>query len=282
MKRILLSIILLSIVLPAFSQGRVTTRKYRFADFPDKITKVVMSGDEIIDSAIREDFVEHWNLSPFEFCTAEDYAALRNSPEYYFLLVTEGKFKGEDQAGIRLLTLEKGGPEDPDSPTPHTEIVTLPLSAVSGVNGRELLFLPALLEGIRSYIVAAMESEKVAYTSESWFNRNFSRTRTMRIFLADSDLSSGVSEAQKRRWLDDDFLLMDEDEADAAYADGTFNTLVSYTVAPEAPVPGASWCYTLLFSAETGSLMYLHKHKISGRNGVGFTAEDLRRISRGR
>ena len=282
MKRILLSIILLSVVLPAFSQGRVTTRKYRYADFPDKITKVVMSGTEIIDSALREDFVEHWNLSPFEFCTMEDYAALRTSPDYYFFLITEAKFKGEDQAGLRMLSLEKGGPDDPDSPTPHTEIVTLPFSPAEGVSGRELLFLPALLDGVRSYMLAAMESEKAAYTNERWFNRDLSRTRTMRIFLAESDLSPRVTDAQKQRWLDDDFLLMDEDEADAAYADGTFNTLVSYMVAPAAPVPGASYCYKMLFSAESGTLMYLSKHKITARSGVGFTADDLRRIGSGR
>lgn len=282
MKRFFLSICLLAVVIPAFSQGRVTTRRYRFADFPDKITKVVMSGDEIIDSAIREDFVENWAISPFEFCTAEDYTALRDKPDFYFFLVTEGKFKGEDQPGIRLLTLEKGGPDDPDSPTPHTEVVSLPLSPTGLVNGRELLFLPALTDAIRQYMTAAMESEKVAYTNESWFNRRLGDTRTMRIFLAESDLSERVTEAQKRRFLDEDFLLMDEDETDAAYADGTFNTLVSYVVAPQAPVPGASWCYKMLFSAEDGSLMYLHKHKITPRTGVGFLAEDLRRIAHGR
>lgn len=280
MRRFLLTLCLLAVGVQAFGQGRVTTRKYRFSDFQDKIIKVVMSGNELIDSAIREDFVENWNLSPFEFCAEEDYQALRTNPDYYFFLVTEGRFKGEDVPGIRLLTLEKGGPDDPDSPTPHTEVVTLPLGPTGIGSGRELFFLPALLKAIRAYTVEALQSERVAYTADSWFNRDFSRARTMRIFLAETDLAERVTDRDKSRYLDDDFLLMDEDDVDAAYANATFNTLVSYSVAPAVPVPGSSWCYTLLFNAENGALMYLHKHKVTARNGAGFTAEDLRRIAR--
>jgi hypothetical protein len=42
----------------------VTTRKYLFSDFQDKITKVVMSGNDVLDGALRQAVVDLWTASP--------------------------------------------------------------------------------------------------------------------------------------------------------------------------------------------------------------------------
>jgi len=60
------------------------------------------------------------------------------------------------------------------------------------------------------------------------------------------------------------------------FADKTFNTLVSYTVS------AGVWSYKMLFEADTDTLYYIRKHKISARSGEGFTSDDLRKMARGR
>lgn len=283
MKKLAIILCMVLVSVQVFGQGRVTTRKYRFSDFPDKITKVVMSGNDIADSALRDAVVENWTLSPFEFCSLEEYEALIGSPDYYFLIEMEGKFKGEKEAGIVFLTLLKGGPDDPDSPTPRTEVITLPLCPASVLSGRELFFVKALVKGIQEFTAQAMESEKVAYQGPSWFNERFAdKGRIRRIYMSEDDLSPKVSERDKDRYIDEDFLLVDEDQADEVYLAGTFNTLVSYVVAAPDPVLNASYCYKMLFDAESESLYYYHRHKITARSGVGFVTDDLRRISRKR
>ena len=62
MKRLITLLAALSIcaALSAQQVSKVTTRKYRFSDFTDKITKVVMAGGEILDGALRQEVVDGW------------------------------------------------------------------------------------------------------------------------------------------------------------------------------------------------------------------------------
>ena len=277
MKRLILLFSLLCVSAVLSAQGRVTTRKHLFADFSDKITKVVMSGNEILDGALRQEVVDLWTVSPFEFCSLAEYESLKKSDTWYFLLVTAGQAKNEEEPMVRFLTLEKGGADSGDNVALRTEVISLPLCPVEGGFGRELVFLPALVKGIQDFAVQAMESEKTAYSGMNWFNGNFDRKGGIkRIYLAQEDLSESVTEKDRAKYLDEDILLCDEDEADKAYTDKTYNALVSYTVS------AGTWSYKMLVEAETDTIYFIRKHKVNAKNAPGFLAEDLKRISRKR
>ena len=277
MKRLILLFTLLCVSAALFAQGRVTTRKHLFADFSDKITKVVMSGNEVLDGALRQEVVDLWTASPFEFCQLSEYETLKKSDKYYFLLMTAGQAKGEDAPMVRFLTLEKGGADKGDNVALRTEVISLPLCPLEGGEGRELVFLPALVKGIQEFTLEAMESEKVAYTGMAWFNGRFDRKGdTKRIYLAREDVSESVSAKDLGKYLDEDILLCDEDEADKVYTDRTYNTLVSYTVS------AGTWSYKMLIEADTDTLYFIRKHKVNAKNAPGFLAEDLKRISKKR
>ena len=277
MKRLITLFILLCVSAAVFAQGRVTTRKHLFADFTDKITKVVMSGNEVLDGALRQEVVDLWTASPFEFCQMAEYESLKKSDKYYFLLMTAGQAKGEDAPMVRFLTLEKGGADKGDNVALRTEVISLPMCPVEGGEGRELVFLSALVKGIQEFTLEAMESEKVAYTGMTWFNGKFDKKGdTKRIYLAREDVSESVAPKDLEKYLDEDILLCDEDEADKVYTDQTYNTLVSFTVS------AGTWSYKMLIEADTDTVYYIRKHKVNAKNAPGFLTEDLKRISRKR
>ena len=277
MKRLTIFFALLAVSTALFAQGKVTTRKHLFADFTDKITKVVMSGNDLLDGALRQEVVDLWTVSPFEFCSPAEYESLKKSDAWYFLLVTAGQAKGEEEPMVRFLTLEKGGAESGDNIALRTEVISLPLCPVEGGSGRELVFLPALVKGVQDFAGEAMNSEKTAYSGMNWFNGNFDRKGGIkRIYLAREDISESVSEKDRSKYLDEDMILCDEDEADKAYTDRTYNTLVSYTVS------AGTWSYKMLVEAGTDTVYYIRKHRIGAKNAPGFLAEDLKRISRKR
>ena len=277
MKRLITFILLFCVSASLFAQGKVTTRKYLFSDFPDKITKVVMSGNDVLDGVLRQAVVDLWTASPFEFCPMTEYQTLKKSDTYYFLVVTAGQAKGEEEPMVRFLTLEKGGADSGDNVPLRKEVISLPLSPVNGGSGRELVFLPALVKGVQDFALQAKESEKVAYSGMNWFNGNFDKKGGIkRIYIAREDISEAVTEKDRQKYLDEDIILCDEDEADKAYTDKTYNALVSYTVS------AGKWSYKMLFGADTDTLFYIHKHKITAKSAPGFLAEDLRRISKKR
>ena len=280
MRKVILTVVLILSGLVLMAQGRVSTRKYILNDFQDKITKVVLPGSDLLDGALRQEVVTNWTLSPFEFCTLSEFETLKTSPDYYFLLAGSVQFKGEEAPSLVFLTLVKGGPEAGEGTIGMHEVISLPLCAAGISTGRELVYLGPMVEAVQTFTVAAMESEKTAYLGSAWFNGNYSREgKMMTIWMSQDDIDSSVKAPAK--YLDEDFRIVPEDDSDSRFLSGEFNTLCSYVVAPTNPVPG-SWCYKMLFEANSHRLFYISRHRITETKGAGFLNGDLRKIARAR
>ena len=279
----IISLIALLISLVLVAQGRVSTRKYRLADFPDKVTQVVLSGSEMLQGALRQEVVDKWTASPFEFCTLEQFQERMTDERYYFLIVTENRFKGEETPGLLFLSLLKGGKEAAEEGIGGLhEVISLPVQAVEGGIGRELVFMGAMVKAVQDFTLAAMESEKVAYQRTDWFNARYARMgKMMQLLIADEDLAPEVQNKDLQRFLDTDCQVVKAADADAEYLAGSSNTLVSYTVAPFSPSQG-SWSYVMLIEAENEELFFIDRHKITGRKGAGITPDELKQIARKR
>ncbi|MCR4845032.1 MAG: hypothetical protein K5843_08585 [Bacteroidales bacterium] len=247
-------------------QGQVSTRKHRLADFTDKVTQVVLTGNEMLSSALREEVVAGWTASAFEFCSLERFETIKDQDRYYFLIIAE-------TGGVSYLTLRKGS----------FEVISLPLAAAAAGSGRELTYLSGLIKTVQDFTLEAMESEIVAYGMEAWVNKNYDKWgHTKQIRIAREDLASNVTEQDLARYLDSDFIITeDATEADQDYLDAQYNTLVGYVVSPLQAEKG-SYCYKMLFEAETHTLYYFSKHRITARKGAGFLPEDLKRLARKR
>ena len=240
--RFLTSIALFLASLPLFAQGKVSTRAHRLADFPDKVTQVVLTGDPVLAAALQEEVVSGWTASAFEFCTLEQFQDRMTSDKYYFLILL-------DSPGVRYLSLLKGGPEGADGIGALHEAASLPL----GSDGREFTYLGALVQAIQEYALAARESEIAAYGMEHWFKSRFKR--------------NGKT------------VLFDADEADEAFLAYNPDAIAGYVAAPANREKG-DLCYKMLFDAETHCLVYLSRHKMDARHGAGFLPDEIKRLSR--
>lgn len=140
------------------AQGKLYTRKTKLEDFPSKITKVVLSGNTILDTTIKEEIASRWRISPYEFCTIAEYEAQKESTSYYFL-----KFASDDEFTYLIAT--KGGKEkDTNAMKEGFDIVACPIAPAGAAPGKEFIYLPAYFDIIQDYIEKARLSERVAYT----------------------------------------------------------------------------------------------------------------------
>ena len=261
--------------LDASGQAQVYTRKEKLKDFTAKTTKVVLSGEEFLDEALKECVGTTWTLSPYEFCTKEEFEKLKTSDKFYFLLVTKGRQKKEETAGIDLLTLVKGGEGASKSLDDMLEVVSFPFRAAEDPSGREFALLPAFLQIIQVHVSTLADTEMKAYSSLS--AKDSKKLKTKRIYFWEEDLSKQVGQ-KVRQTLDDDIIIEeDEENVDKVFVNGDVNTVVSYVVAPSVPVDG-SVCYKMLLGSDTLELYYYKKHKITSKNGKGFLASDLKAI----
>lgn len=259
----------------ALGQAQITTRREKLKDFTSKTTKVVLTGDEFLDEAVKESVAATWTVSPYEFCPNEEFQNLKGNADFYFLMVVKGQFRRESEPGIDMLTLVKGGEGADKSINDMFEVVSFPLRSTEDPSGREFVLLPAFLKIIQEHTTSLTDTEMKAYSNIG--AKDSKRLRIKRIFFWAEDFAPQVDE-QTKRSLDEDILIKeDEDEVDEIFSEGTFNTVVSYVVAPSEPVNG-SICYKMLIGSDNHELYYFKKHKITAKSGKGFLSSDIKSI----
>lgn len=273
MKKILLIIALAAISASAFAQAQIDTKKVKIGDFTQKVTKVVLTGSALFDGVLQDEVAARWRVSPYEFCSLEEFNSLKNSDKYYFLLTTKGQFKKETEPSLQFLTLVKGGNQASKGIDEMLEIVSLPIASAEDPSGRELVFLPVFLNIIQKYTLDSMDKDYSAYAGLGNYTSRISKSEGMNIVFSEDDLDATVTENELAG-----FVVTDEDSADKFVMDNTPNTLVSYVAAPSNPVNG-SFCYKMLVNAETYELYFYRKHRINAKNGPGFMPYDIRHIN---
>ncbi len=276
MKKFLIFIALAVMPLTVLAQAQIDTKKVKIGDFTQKITKVVLTGGAMFDGVLQEEIAARWRVSPYEFCTLEEFNSLKDNDNYYFLLTTKGQFKRETEPSLQFLTLIKGGKNASKGIDEMLEIVSLPICAADDPSGRELIFLPVFLTIIQEYALDSMDKDYNAYGGLGNYTSNITKSGDMKIVFSEDDINSSVPESEYA-----DFCITDEDTADLYITNNTPGFLVSYVVAPAEPVNG-SFCYKMLIDAQTYKLYYFRKHRITPKAGAGFMSFDLRSINSAR
>ncbi len=273
-------ILLTAVMLPmlAGAQAQITTKKVKVSDFTEKVTKVVLTGNDFYDNSIKNEITAGWRISPYEFCTLEEFEVLKESDQYYFLILAAGQFKKETAPGIQFLTLVKGGKGSDKGISEMLEVVSFPFSSVQFPSGREFIFLPAILDIIQEQTLASMERDFSAYGGLGNNTLNIFKSGDKNIIFSKDDLSKDVDSVMIEEKFDDRMAVMDEEMADLHMSKNAPGTLVSYVVSPFDPESG-SYCYKMLIDSETHKLYYFRKHRISKKAGYGFLPEDIQKIT---
>ena len=259
-----------------FAQAQIYTRKEKLKDITAKTTKIVLSGDEMLDEALKESVAASWTMAPYEFCTQQEFEQIKSSDKYYFLLVVKGQQRKESEPGIDLLTLVKGGEGANKSINDMLEVVTFPLRSANDPSGREFVLLPAFLTIMQNHAQNLTSSEVKAYSTLS--AEDTKKLSIKRIYFCKDDLAPQVDQRTIESLDEDIIVVEDEEDLDEVFNNGVYNAVISYVVAPTEPVDG-SVCYKLLIGADNHKLYWYKKHRISARSGRGFLSGDLRTIN---
>ncbi len=276
MRKVFIMLAVALLPLMAGAQAQINTKKVKISDFTEKITKVVLTGNDFYDIALQDEVKARWRVSPYEFCTLEEFQRDRNSSDFYFLLTTSSQFKKESEPGLDLLTLVKGGTGA--TINSMLEVVFIPFAPAEDPSGREMVFLPAFLDIIQKHALMSMEKDTDGYIGLSNNSMNIAKAKNMEFVFSEDDLSSEITREFRDLNFDSDMVITDEDSADDYMLENAPNTLVSYVVAPTDAQPG-SFCYKMLINSETHELYYFRRHRITKKFGPGFLAEDIRRIN---
>jgi hypothetical protein len=277
MKKILILIICCILPLSVFAQANITTKRIKISDFPQKVTKVVLTGNVLFDAVLKEEITARWRVSPFEFCTLQEFENLKDKDQYYFLMSIKGQFRTENEPGLQFLTIIKGGPKAANGINEMLEVISVPVASAENPSGRELIFLPAFITILQQFTSEAIENDKCLYSGLSYYSRGINNSKEKNILLTEEDLDSLVNEDIRNLYINNGVEITDIDHADSLLKATAPNTLVSYVAEP-AEAKDGFYCYKMLIDTQTYQLYFFRKHRISPKHGAGFTDYDLRSI----
>ena len=163
----------IALLIPAgvSAQKKIYTRSYRLQDLNTCTTRIVLDGPDALVASMRDDVTSIWSISPYEFCSPEEYEQQKKNPSLYFLHPVTDK-------GIVYLEYCKGGDEKSTDPlnTPMS-IISFPVCGEHDESS--LSYLPAFLSIIQDYAEAATNSEAAAYLGIETVKR--SRPRGLKV-----------------------------------------------------------------------------------------------------
>ena len=270
MKRFLALLAACAALMGATPVGRqISTRAEKLSDFHIRVTKVVLSGNLLQDVALKEAVRNAWTISSYEFCSTEEFEALKTSGDYYFMLRT----RDEGKPGLSFLTLVKGGSNDLRT---MLEVFSMPIGSADGTREGEEVFLSALMGIMQENVEKSLYRTGVKLKSVPG---GLSRLSKMKLYINSEDLSGQVDDGFKATGLGKDMYIIDPYGAEDIIMSGSSGTAVTYLIAPSQPIRGAT-CYKLVLDARTQELLWLGKHKIRSGRGSGFLKGDLKKLSR--
>lgn len=245
-------ILALGVPVTAWSQSqiqtpaKVYTKKVRMGDFLNRMAKVVTNDSIPYNSAFKTEVTSRWRVSPYEFCTPEEYERLHTDNDYYFLHFTEDE-------GVGFLTLDKGGEKkDPDTFKRPFTVIKAPVGTAGKYNGREGFLLGALLDIIQNFSEEAMTSDNTGYAGLTRYNRGSLKGKT--IYFKDEDICR----------------ILDEEIPGA---------MAAISITP-ASASDKALCYRMLISADTHELFYYTRERYREDSGNGFNKEEINSFKR--
>ena len=257
----------------AAAQARLMTKKFKLSDFTTKTTKVVMSGGEdILQMTFKEEVRKRWRISPFEFCSVDEFEKLKSDPDYYFLMCAPE----EGNASMLVISLFHGGAKsDPDPTKEAFPIVDLPVESLESPSGRGIAFMPAAIDIVQDFVQRSMMSDSVTYKGLKTYNNGLPKLQgktvlICREYVSESDRESLSQYAPGVR-------LVSGEEADMAMLFGRQNTIVTFIVGPDSPTFGDR-IYKMAVDANTHELYMFVKTRVMHRGNAVFSAKELRSL----
>ena len=260
------------ICLSANAQFKVYTRKARMADFPAKTTIVVLSGNELLDIALKNEISSRWRVSPFDFSDSDELASLQKNPSVYVL------YMSVDESGIVFLNLEKGGDKKSfQSLNSRMDIIRVPFCARDFSTGREITYLSAMIDVIQHYMEQSLLHEGIAYTSIDNMDKTLARGRKKKIYIAREDLSEDVAGRDSLENFGKGIMISDAFTVDSLFSAASRDALIGFCISGSAPsAKGVN--YQIIVSADRHNLMYYKRSKYTTKGQRGFSLKALNYI----
>lgn len=231
---------------------------------------VVLSGEELLDLALRNEIKSRWRVSPFDFCYEDQIPSIKNNPNFYIL------YMNVEKSSLVYLSLEKCGDNSgASSLNSAMKVLKTPFSPKDFTTGREISYLSAMIDIIQHYVEDAILEDYAIYSSLFQRVSPLSKGRHKKIYIAREDVSIKDSLLVHSPGI----VFADSYTVDSLFTAGSPDALIGFCVSSSAPSKKAE-SYQIIVSADRHELLYYKREKYTEEKKRGFSLKALKEIKK--
>ncbi len=252
------------------------------AQFKKSTTLVVLDKNPLMryNFKIKEVVKKFWNITNFQFITAEEYDKKRMSDQYSFITFDQVWFtKDKTQAQYNFLCLSLGG--NYKSPTDMPQLCTVPISYFDVDEESYIYKLSSMLQIIQNHIEFLENEPGVSDINiVKKYNKNAYQIKNKTLYVIKDELSRDInSEAKFKKMYPYKFKFVNRETLEEAIDNKAKDVVYLHKVGPEGTKRKAR-CYKTMIGTENSKLYYFDYHMINSKTPDGLLAKDLKRIAK--
>ena len=278
MKNTVLFTLLLIFSTNVFGQRFLAETRETFDHFGRHITKVVIPSTTLPDMSLRDAVEKGWKISPYEFCTMEEYEEIKMDNNYFFLMRVDGKYRREMEPGLEYITLIRGGAEIRSGMYSSHDIITLPLQPINDWSGTYLNLLPAYIEIFQNHIYRVQKDITLAFKGDVIYSDRVGESVGKMLMFSLDVLGFDTDDEEMELLFRGHINMVSSEDIEEAIVNNRADCVVPVTIAPDTP-GNSSYSYKILIDTGSHELLFYRRHRITNRLPSGFTREDMKRIA---
>jgi hypothetical protein len=280
MKKLILMAAAIGIMMPAFTQDYIPTPA-EVEHFYKTKTLVVLNGNPMSEfNLIAKDVMKnHWTLTPYDFCSRDEFEEKRYDENYSFILMNPVRFENDKtNAKYNFLSLLLGGKERIVGNMP--DLCPVPIS-YAGVEEESYTYkLGAILRFMQNHVEYLHNHPN--YIKESVFkryNEHMGEVHDKTLYLLPEELEKTINtEAKIKKIYPYPFKLVTKEDIEEAINKQDTSVVFLNKVGPEGTKVDAR-VYKIIVGAGNANFYFFSFHKLSDKQPDAFLMSDLKKLA---
>lgn len=281
MKKIIVFVSFFSLLLPLFSQDYLPTPEEVDRFYKTK-TLVVLNGNPMSEfNLIAKDVMKnHWKLTPYDFCSQDEFEQKRFDVNYSFILMNPVRFeKDKTNAKYNFLSLLLGGKERIVTNMP--DMCPVPVSYYGVEEETYTYKLGIILRFMQNHVeFIHAHPEYIKENMFKHYNDNMGEVHDKMLYLLPEELEKSINTENKiKKIYPYPFKLVTKDDINKAITAGDTNIVFLHKVGPEGTKIDAR-VYKIIIGAGDAKFYFFSYHKLSAKEPDAFLMTDLKKMAK--
>lgn len=253
-----------------------------YVNFKKTRTLVVMDPNTMSDFnfKIKDVMKKHWDITPFDFISEDEFQKKKDDPSYSFLMTTTVTFDADKtKARYTFLSLLMG--EENAKVKNMTDLISIPLSYLKVEDSNYAYKMDAFIRFIQDHVKLMIKDPSlISKNPLQYYNKNTKSLAGKTLLLTKADLQNTIdTEAKISKVYRHKFKIVSEEEIEEAIERMDPDVVFLHKVGP-GKIEYKTRCFKIIVGANDSQFYYFDYHTLDKSTPDKLLMKDLKSMSK--